>query len=128
MKNRIQKILVVCGVLLALYLLNFINSAKPPSERVKEIISQHRAVIILVKSGTQNDKKFLYTLKEIRPKLKGMGSIVIADRNAGFLESGEEPPVMIILDSHGNQMHRFLNVIDKQLLEEAIHAIVTHHH
>lgn len=128
MKNRIQIILFVCGALIALFLLNFLTSMKPPSEKVQEIISQHRGVIILVKSGTEQDREFLNALKEIKPRLKGTAGIIITDSSAGFLEGGEEPPVMIILDSHGNLLQRFSRTIDESLLMNAVHAIVTHSH
>ncbi|MGI6595674.1 MAG: hypothetical protein GX554_01465 [Elusimicrobia bacterium] len=128
MKKKIQIILVVCGVLIATFLLNFLTSMKSPSEKMQELISQHRGVIILVKSGTEQDKIFLDALKKIRPELKGKAGIIITNRSSGFLNEKEEPPLMIILDAHGNLLNKFSKTIDERLLMESVYAIVTHSH
>ncbi|MCM8820585.1 MAG: hypothetical protein NC932_01350, partial [Candidatus Omnitrophica bacterium] len=86
-KNKWHLPVIVIVALTAIFLLNYFNSKKPPAEQIQQLISQHRAAIIFVKSNTEKDTEFLDALKEARHKMRGKGRIVFADED--FLKASE---------------------------------------
>ncbi|MCM8778038.1 MAG: hypothetical protein NC905_07280 [Candidatus Omnitrophica bacterium] len=125
-KNKWHLPVIVIVALTAIFLLNYFNSKKPPAEQVQELISQHRAAIVFVKSNTEKDVEFLDALKEAKHKMKGKGGIVFA--GADFLEDNEQPPIFIVLDAHGNLLGMLGAPLDREMFEEIVHSIATHSH
>ncbi len=127
-KNRWQAPAIIIAALSSLVLLNSLGSKKSASEKVQDLISGHMAAVIFVKSNTAQDAEFLTALKEAKKEMKGMGGVVTAGAADGLLEGEEQPPAIIVYDSHGNPLARISGTLDKQLLEQAVHAIATHSH
>jgi len=68
-----------------------------------------------MESGTEADRPFREALKEIRTELKGAAGIIIV-RSKGVKEASQPAadslPALVIIDSHGNEMHRFAGSLD----------------
>ena len=129
-KSSTHFIVVVAGLVL-LYLINDVGSRKSTEEQVSKLVSKHKGAIVFLKSGTEKDRPFKKALNEIRTELKGKAEIVIASRGK---EEGSQPgtadlsPALIIIDAHGNEMHRFVDSLYRKLLDEMVHQLATHHH
>lgn len=123
---------IIITVLFLLYFLNNIIFSKSPEVQVSELVSKHKGTILFLKSDTEKDKFFKKTLNEIRPELKGgAGIITVKKRNRkDFSESGQANllPTLVIIDSHGNELHSFVDSIDRKVLNELVHQLSTHHH
>jgi len=127
-KNKWQAPAIIIAALAILVLLNSFSSRKTASEKVKELISGHMSAVVFVKSNTAQDAEFLNALKEAKKEIKGMGGVVNAGVSDGFLEEGEQAPAIIFYDSHGNPLARISGTLNRQMLEQAVHAIATHSH
>jgi len=130
-KNKWQKLLVIIAALVALELLNMLNSIKPPNKKVEELLSIHKGVFIMVKSYTDRDREFLNALKEIKPHVRGKASIIVTDKKSGYhvgyAQSDKDLPLLIIFDREGTAQI-FKGSIDKTALMEIAHKIATQHH
>jgi len=123
---------IIIAVLVLLYLLNTIGSRKSTEEQVSELVSRHKGAIVFLESGTEEDRPFREALKEIRTELKGKAGI-ITERNMGKKEVSQPDaanslPALIIIDSHGNEVHRFVSSFDRKVLDELVHQLSTHQH
>ena len=123
--------IVIIAILVLLYLLNNLGSRKNAEEQVSELVSQHRGVIVFLESGTEADRPFREALKEIRTELKGAAGIITV-KNKGKQEASDPAadslPALVVIDSHGNEVRRFVSSLDRKVLEELVHQLSTHHH
>ena len=129
-KKTFANFVIVVAILALLYFLNNLGSRKSPQEQVSELISGHKGAIVFLESGTEDDRPFREALKEIRTELKGKAGIVTV-KNKGKQEVSQladSLPALIIIDSHGNEVHRFVNSVDRKMLDELVHGLATHHH
>jgi len=129
-KSFTHFIIVIAGLIL-LYLINNIGPRKSTKEQVSELNSKHKGAIVFLKSDTEKDKPFKEALNEIRTELKGKAGIVIASR--GKKEGSQSgiadlSPALIIIDAHGNEMYRFVNSLDRKVLDELVQQLTIHHH
>ncbi len=131
-QNKWQMPTVIIMAFIAFALLNSIFPIKSANEKVKDLISRHKAVLIMVKNYTEKDKEFLKAIREVRPLLKGKAGIVITNKksgyNVGYTQSDDELPLLIIFGAHGEVIQIFKGSIDKKLLKEAVDVIATHSH
>lgn len=130
-KRQLTHFAVIVIVLVLLYLLNNVAFRKSAEEQVSELISHHEGAIVFFKSGTERDRPFKEALSEIRTKLKGKAGIVITsmgkEKKSGSGTTSSSP-TLIILDAHGNQVYRFVDSLDRKVLDELVLQLVTHHH
>lgn len=123
---------VIIVVLVLLYLLNNLGSRKNTQEQVSELVSQHKGAVVFLASGTGEDRPFREALKEIRTELKGKAGIITVRKRGKKEVSQPEAanllPALIIIDSHGNEVHRFVNSLDRKVLDEWVHQLSTHRH
>ena len=130
-KKPFTHFIIVIAVLILLYLINNVGSRKSTEEQVSELISKHKGAIVFLKSDTEKDRPFKKALNGIRTEIKGKAGIVIASR--GKKEGSQSgtadlSPALIIIDSHGNEVYRFVNSLDRKILDELIHQLSTHQH
>ncbi|MCX8083028.1 MAG: hypothetical protein N3D17_06520 [bacterium] len=124
--NKLQFPVIIIFAFVAIFVLNYLNSRKTPSEQIEKLISQHRAAIVFVKSNTEKDVEFFDALKEARREMKGKGGIVIAGPE--FLKNEGNPPLIITFDADGNFMGALSYPLDRAMFKEIIHSISTHSH
>ncbi len=114
-RRPLTRFIVIIAVLVLLYLLNDLGSRKSAKEQISELVSRHKGAVVLMESGTEADRPFREALKEIRTELKGAAGIIIV-RSKGVKEASQPAadslPALVIIDSHGNEMHRFAGSLD----------------
>jgi len=129
-QGKWQTFLFILGILIAFLLLNLISSIKPANEKVKELLSRHKGILIMVKSYTEKDAEFLAAIKEVRWKLRGKAGIIITDKksgyNVGYTQSDDELPLLIIFGPDGSTLQIFRRSLDRKLFAEAVHQIETY--
>lgn len=129
-KKNWQVALIAVVVIGALYALNKLNERKPARESINQLIARHQGALVLVKSNTGRDQEFLQALEGVRHQLAGKAGVVIAGPDSDVLEPGQSAtlPVLLVMDSHGNQLHRFEGSLDPALFQELVQQLATHHH
>lgn len=132
-RRPLTHFIVIIAILVLLYLLNNLGSRKSAEEQVSELVSQHKGAIVFLESGTEADRPFREALKEIRAELKGSAGMVVVKKEK---KEGSRPPLapadslpaLIIIDSHGNEVRRFVSSLDRKVLDELVRELATHHH
>ncbi|MCM8769763.1 MAG: hypothetical protein NC911_08895, partial [Candidatus Omnitrophica bacterium] len=81
--TRARTGLVIFLALAGIILLNWVNSQQSPEQQVEELIHQHQGALLVLKSGTDQDKQFQLAIAEVKPPLRGKAGVVTVSPRQG---------------------------------------------
>ncbi|MCM8769997.1 MAG: hypothetical protein NC911_10105, partial [Candidatus Omnitrophica bacterium] len=98
-------------------------------QQVETLIHQHQGALLFLKSGTDQDKQFQLAIAEVKPPLRGKAGVVtVSPRQGKRLVNEENLPALIVFDAHGQKLYQFIRQLDREILNEVVYQLASHHH